>query len=288
MRAENLSSQKFLFTNGESETILKAELMNNALFFDVQINNSQESLRFLVDSGSAANYLDKTVSEKLGLKATGTRTVQGAGQGRIEVEIVDNVSFKIPGLVSMNHKIHVTSLPRHHWNNVLDGLFGTDFTERFVITLDYSNEKVTVTDPSKFHYDGPGAALPLEFPSEYGGKLPFVHGTIQVSGRTPEESAFLLDSGSQDMVDHPSIAGSLGASSTTAGIGLGNPSSGFYGRVEKLQLGPFVIPHLYGAAGPKGLGSRLIGGGVLKNFKVILDYARNRVILETAMSNELP
>ncbi len=100
-------------------------------------------------------------------------------------------------------------------------------------------------------------------------------------GNPPEDSLFLVDSGSQDAVDHPLIAKSPEARPVEAGVGLGTRTLGFFGRVERLQLGEIELHGLYGVAGGEGLGSRLIGGQVLSRFKVTLDYPRKRMILET-------
>jgi hypothetical protein len=282
-------TKNYHFTNGNLETSLKAELVNNFLLFDNVRLNGSEPLRFIVDTGSAVNYLDMTTGAKLGLKPSGSKQVQGAGQGKVTVKVVDNVQFELPGLTSKNHTLHLIDFPNHNDSDQsYDGLFGTDFCKRFIVTLDYPNEQVKFTEPSVFHYDGPGSILPLEFPNEYGNNLPFVRAIIQVNDNPPEESMFLVDSGSQDAVDHPIIAKSTTARPTMTGVGFGMPSRGYYGRVDKLQLGPFVLTHLYGAAaGHEGLGSRLIGGYVLKNFRVIIDYSKKRMILEPGLPSSL-
>ncbi len=135
-----------------------------------------------------------------------------------------------------------------------------------------------IEDPSPFKYTGPGTTIPIEFK----GPLPYIRAKIQVPGSPPIEDLFLVDSGSQDEVDHPLIAkSSVGTQPTAGGIGLGTPSRARLGRVELLKLGPFEIGGATGVATEAGLGSKLIGGGVLSRFKVVFDYQRERIILES-------
>ncbi len=271
-----MNEPKFRFSHNGVATI-PCDLAKNALFFRVRLNGS-EPLWFTLDSGAGATYIDQHLAEKMGLQFTGTRLVQGAGKGKIKVRTFGDVSFELPEVVSDRHQIHSADLSSLHeqWGRRLDGFFGYDFLERFIVVLDYESKRLTVADPSTFHYDGPGEVFPLEFQ----GNLPFIRGTVEVAGNPPEDSLLLVDSGSQDGVDHPLIASSFGAKPTTTGVGLGRETRGVFGRVERLQLGRFELRGLFGAAGGAGLGARLIGGGVLSRFRVTFDYSHKRMILE--------
>lgn len=58
------------------------------------------------------------------------------------------------------------------------------------------------------------------------------------------------------------------------------PALGVVGAEDCLRLGRIELHGLHGIASEGGLGSRLIGGGVLSQFMVIFDFSRNRLILE--------
>src|SRR5262249_29571901 len=133
--------------------------------------------------------------------------------------------------------------------------------------------------PSSFSYTGQGGQIPLEFKP-----LPYAKATIHVQGNPPLEDLFLIDSGSSDEVDHPLIAKSkAGTVSTTGGIGFGTPIQARFGTVDLLELGPFKIRGVTGIATESGLGSKLIGAGVLSRFKVIFDFQRSRMFLEESV-----
>jgi hypothetical protein len=162
------------------------------------------------------------------------------------------------------------------WGRQLDGLFGHNFLERFVTTIDYPEKRHTIEEPSSFEYNGSGEILPISS----NGQQPFVKARIKVPGNLAEESMFLVDTGSQDEIDHPLIAKASQKTRTRAGVGLGTATIGVFGPVETLQLGNIQLQDLSGVAGDIGLGSHLIGGGVLHLFKIIFDYQRKRMILE--------
>ncbi len=249
------------------------------MFFQVNVND-MGPLWFCLDSGAGTSYIDTQAARRIGLEFQGKRTVQGVGEGRIEVNVARDVRFELPGLVSSGHEVHATDLGGLGWARRLDGFLGYDFLERFVVACNYDVEKMVVSDPQVYHYDGPGAVFPLEFPNEYDGRLPFVKAVIQVGQGPGQKALFLVDSGSQDEVNHCIIAESGRTESTRVGVGLGAPRRGIFGRVDRFQLGPFELTNLHGVAGTAGLGGSMIGGGVLSRFTVIFDYARKRMILE--------
>jgi len=197
----------------------------------------------------------------------------------VEVERIKDISFEMPGLRSDGHRVNVVDLEpvQAAWGRRLDGFFGHDFLIRFLVTVDYGAGLLTVADPGVHAYEGPAIPIPIEFVRG----VPLVRATIEVAGNPPEEDQFLVDSGSQDFVDHPLNIGksSAGASPVETGVGLGTPVPGFLGKVDRFQLAGFEIRDVVGVAGGSGLGSRLIGGGILSMFTVVFDYPKARMFL---------
>ncbi len=266
------------FESSKKHITVPFELDDSAVFLQVRVNKTRP-LWFEIDSGSAASYLDRSVAQEIGLESQGKKLVQGAGAGKVEVDLYHGVEFNFPGLRSSNHTVHGLSLSgiSQRLGRPLHGFFGNDFLERFTVTIDYPKRSVKVEESSDFNYTGPGSQVALEFK----GSLPYARATIHIQGNPPLEDLFLVDSGSSDEVDHPLIAKSrAGTEAATGGIGLGTPIEASFGKVDLLELGPFKIRGTTGIATESGLGSRLIGAGVLSRFKVIFDYQRSRMFLE--------
>ncbi|HEY8226090.1 MAG TPA: PDZ domain-containing protein, partial [Pyrinomonadaceae bacterium] len=80
---------------------------------------------------------------------------------------------------------------------------------------------------------------------------------------------------------------SLSRSVAGSQVGAGGEQKLVVGRVKNVQLGPFTIdsPILSLSQDTQGFGASeesdgILGGEVLRRFKVILDYSRQRLILE--------
>lgn len=267
----------FAFESPDHRTVIPVEVSRTGIFFRVSVNRS-EPLWFSVDSGAGTNYIDRGAARKIGLPAGEKGYVQGAGAGQVEVERIHDVSFEMPGLTSHLHRLNVVDLEpvQEGWGRRLDGFFGYDFLVRYLVTIDYAARSLTVADPTVRSYRGPGAVLPIEF----NRFVPFVRATIEVAGQPPLEDLFLVDSGSQDFVDHPIIGQTAGAAPVETGVGLGNPVPGLFGKIERFTLAGFEMQGLEGVAGGSGQASRLIGGGVLSRFTVVFDYPNRRLYLE--------
>jgi hypothetical protein len=56
----------YKFDNPDAKMTIPFELSRNGVFFQVRVNNSNP-LWLIIDSGSAANYIDLTTADKIGL-----------------------------------------------------------------------------------------------------------------------------------------------------------------------------------------------------------------------------
>lgn len=264
------------FTGKDQKAVIPFDFTGRGIVFRVTAGGSRRALRFSLDTGAGSTYLDTKVAKALKLEMEERKSVQAAGLGRVQAMEVDDMRFDLPGLTTSKQKIRVTDLSS--LTPQVDGFFGYDFIRRFVITIDYDAKKITIQDPATFTYSGAGELLPLMF----RGGWPYLAAEIKVPGNAEEKSVFLLDTGSADAVNHPSIKKSTGnLRETKTGVGLGTPTQGVIGNVEYLQLGKYKIEGAPSVCcGGSEATSRQIGNGVLMRFKVILDYPHARMILE--------
>ncbi len=271
-------SALYQFSSADKRTVIPFELAANGILFQLQIAGSTERLWFSLDTGSGASYLDSVVASRLGLRASGNGTVHGAGAGSVPVDFIDSVTFELPGLTSSQHRVNTTDLSGLQWNHRIDGFLGYDFISRYVITIDYESGKMTVAEAAGYSYAGAGEIFPIKF----RGKWPYIEGIIAVPGVKPETGEFLVDSGSGDAVDDPTIARTTGpVRKVKTGVGLGQAGEGVLGRALYLQLGSFRLNGPIAACcSDNPDDQRKIGTEVLRRFTVILDYARKRMILE--------
>ncbi len=241
--------------------------------FQVQINGSKEMYWFLVDTGSSYNFVDSSVAQRLGLKTRDAGTVRGAGANAVAVNAADGVTFSIGDVRTKFDDVRITDLSALG----IDGFFGYPLLERFIVTIDPAKKQLILNGPIP-----KGAEIPFRF----GGKTNrwiYAKATVKYAGLAPETSEFLIDSGSQDGVDHPSIRksnGPLHAIRPGSGLGSSGAGSGVAGRAEWLRLGPFELKDVDSSCcGPLEGTERMIGSGVLSRLVVTYHYARRRMII---------
>jgi hypothetical protein len=213
--------------------------------------------------------LDSRLIDTLGLTRGAPDSIHGAGAGAVPITSMDDeLTLSIGSLTSGGYHFDAADLSQIGLRDRIDGILGYDFLERHVVLIDYARSSVTF-DP---------AAVPRgsrEVPIATDGKWPFVTGTILAAGRAPVTDRFLIDTGSGDAVDHPSVHGRK----TPVGTGLGKPVPGRIGTAD-FELAGFRFSNVTMVAGSGSeLGKRLIGGGLLSKFVVTLDYANARMYL---------
>jgi hypothetical protein len=240
---------------------------------------SSAPLRFVLDSGAGRMVIDRAVADHLGLAREGSGYVMGAGAGALRVEYVKDVTLALPGLTSPGHELAALDLApiTKTVGGRVDGILGYQVFERAVVEIDYAAGQVTFRAPERFTYRGEGAELSLDIERRW----PFVRAEIVLEDGTVIADRFLVDSGSSDSVDHPIVREMSGRRETETGVGLGTPTRGHIARARAFRLGRFTVeaPNV-ACCGATEESSRLVGSGVLSEFRVLFDYPRRRLILE--------
>jgi len=275
------SSVKVRYVTGHS-TSFSFNLHGDGIFFSAHINGSPTPITFKLDTGAGSSYLDTRTAQTLGLTIGGSGTIHGAGAGAVAVQYVDNVQIDLPGVTTWHPQVKTLDFG----NSEEKGLLGFDFIRQFVICIDYDAHSLTLLDPDDFSYTGSGEGLPIRFQNGW----PLIPGTIKVAGVPPQNDFFLVDSASGDDVDHPIIQRSKGKlTPINTGNGYGKPVPGVIGRVETFQLGKYTLRNARSACcgGNEDI-KGMLGTGILRRFKVTLDYAHSRIILEPGKDYSQP
>jgi len=265
-----------------SEIRLPVLITENGILFQAKVNDSPDPLYFTIDSGAAATYFDTGTAKRLGMIPSGEGNVQGAGEGAVKVQHLKNVRFELPGLTTVHPEINTTDLSgleKEGWGHPIGGFFGYDFIRQFVMTIDYDNALLTLSDPGTFKYHGSGGIIPIQFLT----RQPYIPGIIKVPGVPATKAMFLVDSTSSDGANHQLIRKSTGPlRHTRGGIGLGQASETVAGRLDYFKIGKFIIrgaPSL--PFRDEGETTGQIGSAILNRFKVTFNYSKGQLILET-------
>lgn len=180
-----ISNLAFVYNIQAQVTTIPFEYYQRLIFIKVTVNNT-DSLLFLFDTGANASAIDEKTANLLKVKTHKVDSVEGTA-GTIIVPYVKAKSLSIGNCIAKNLMITKYDLssslapPNQH----LDGILGTDFLKHFVISIDFTRNKITI---SKKVVDN----LPGFIPFELENGIPRIKATINNNVST----YFRYDSGS--------------------------------------------------------------------------------------------
>ena len=253
---------------------------SDGILIPIRVNGSARTFRFIFDTGAGRTVLDRAAATSLGLKPTSRGNISGVGSGRVPVDIVSGQSLAIGDLRLGQVDLRLASIGDNgNSGERVDGIIGYDLLCATVVRVDFSVPRMTIVDPHAFSPPLDGENLPI---TVRGGWM-FVRGTIKVPGKPPVSDEFLLDSGSEDAVNHPVIRESTGPlrQTRTGAGGFGNSLPGVIGQNEWFELGHTRIPSTLSACcAATAEVSRQIGLEILTHFVITFDYLDSRIYLQ--------
>ncbi|MGH7470902.1 MAG: hypothetical protein ACRENP_23390 [Longimicrobiales bacterium] len=307
------------FTSGASALLIPFQLEDNQIWLQVSVNGSRP-LSFGMDTGAGSNYpiLSKQVAETLGMKlqSIGLKT-SGVGTDPPGAYLIaDTVSFSLPGVALSSAWVLAISMDKVNecfrrdsadgkqltpasqqrteqaTSRTLDGAFGKGFFSSFVVEIDYPARVINLYEPRSYRYRGKGKSLPLEMDGDYI----YVRAEVKAPGRRPVKARLIVDTEAavalllnRDFAEANHLLPGAEHLKATNECGIGGPAEGtsFEGTLEALRLGDFTLSNPLTFFRHKAHGQDhdgFLGGGALREFKVIFDYYRRRMILERTVS----
>jgi len=281
-------------TGNAARAVIPFELVNRHVVLSVMVNESRP-LKFLLDTGNRFAIIDLDRAKDLKLNLQGEKKAAGAGAEKIAGYYVQNSSFTIAGLQDFSQPITL-AFPLKNLGSALgqdlDGLIGSDFIKEFVVEIDYQARLISLYHKEGFEYSGRGESIPVQL--NRSGH-PIIDAEVRPLGSDPIKGRFVLDIGSSSSLalyspfvnQHKLLDANIKTIRALGGLGIGGEATGRVGRVAGLKIGNFNLPNPItffsedkeGAFATSEIQGN-IGEELLSKFKVFLDYARNRVILE--------
>jgi hypothetical protein len=279
-------------------------LVENVVWFQVRINNSRP-LHFLLDTAATTDAVNWRVAEelKLPLFAMRTRANAGAGDGLTRTAFAPNVQISLNDTNYENPRVGVVPLDSvsRGFGEPFDGALGYDFLSRWVVTIDYQQQKLLLHSNEGFEYKGSGRTIPLR-PS-FG--QPIATGTLVLDGKE-YSGDFLIDAPARGSVTltTPFISanGLLDTMRSSGRLlleteqgGVAGTSKSARGRVSAFRFAgitfesPIVgFPNATGGAFARRDIAGLIGADILHHFRVTFDYPHGQLILEQFETPNVP
>jgi Aspartyl protease/PDZ domain len=263
------------------------ELIDNRIFVNVTING-HGPFHMILDTG-ASLAVSPEVAQKAGLTVEGSSETGGVGEKSIRAQDshVRELSFGAVHLSNLDCQIISTADSAYVFGKIpVDGFFGLEVFENYVVRHDYQNKELTFYDPKTYVYSGSGEPIPFE----RQGNIAVIRASFDgIVGRfgvdTGARSALILYG--PFVADHHLAEKYQPKFQGVSGWGLGGPVRSFMVRSESLTVGQFELHGLIARfsvnkSGATATSSKagLIGPDVLKQFTFICDYSRHRLIFE--------
>ena len=266
------------------------DVSSNLPFVVARIGESAP-LSFIVDTGASTTVIDRARADALGIDVRAGSEATTAG-GSVRTGTVGQLEIDVGGTDLLVSPIAIDLAPlRAGLGRPVDGILGYDFFAKHVVEIDYASRRLRLHDPARYTYSGNGIVVPMTFEEQ----IPFIRLRVSGAAGATAEATVELDTGytgaltlvgafldEQGVVPDaqprlPISTGALLPGRVSAyvtrlqGIGLGSLAL----AMPVVNIAPDQI-----SAGIEGDTAGLVGGDVLRRFTVIVDYTRQRVILE--------
>jgi PDZ domain/Aspartyl protease len=262
------------------------------IFVPVSVNGDAPRW-FILDTGVPGVMLDADVARQDQLVVTPAGRTNGVGAGSVAIGRTTGVTLRV-GDVALTPDgagvVALDSVLAPYGGRGAPGVIGSTFFREHVVELDFARSIMTLRDPHQYRYDGDGRVMPLHLDGDF---------PIADAWLTPPAPAdripmrVLIDLGAKAtlLVSEPFIeAQHLMAQfpervESPLGAGMGGETRYAFSRARSLALdGVTETGPVVGLSVARTLTLRqvdgLVGVEFLRAYRVIFDYARERLILE--------
>lgn len=257
------------------------QLSGGIIIVRAQLDDFPDSLNFVLDTGSGGISLDSLLVAEFQLKTVNTELmIRGIG-GMKKVNFTNDHVIKLPGLTTgpMNFHINNYDLLTSVYGVQIDGIIGFSFLRRYIVSVDYDTQLISVYKPGMFKYPKGGYLLRPTFST-----LPLQTAELDDGRRTL--ARFIFDTGaglallmSRDFVNDSMLFKRNKKFYPTQAEGVGGKSMMSISVLREIKVGPYkfkkVPVHIfedeYNVTSYPQLGG-LIGNDIFRRFNTILNY----------------
>jgi predicted aspartyl protease len=287
----------FFLLGNSKFTRIPFQMHANLIVVPVHVNDS-DTLHFILDTGVSSVIITNPEAVK-NQKLNFTRRVQltGAGEGSsLTASVAIGNTLGMGRMKATYQNIVVLEedvLKLSEYVGIpIDGIFGYEVFNNFVVTIDFINRELVLTKPENYKYrsrQGDRYPIIVEDTKPYADVIALVEGghelPIRVVIDTGAGHALLIDKSADNQIQLPEkvIRAQLGR-------GLNGVINGSLGRINKVRFGKYELDNVL-ASFPDSLGFGVkfaarnerqgnIGCELLRRFRVTFNYTDRYIILK--------
>jgi hypothetical protein len=264
------------------------QLTGGIVIVHAKIGNFEDTLNFVLDTGSSGISLDSSTADYLGLIPTPTdRTIRGIA-GIRKVSFLYNQKLHFPNLTidSLNFHINDYGILTAVYGEKIDGIIGFSVFSRYITKLNYDSMKVSFWTKGTIRYPRGGYLLKPSI-NQLAAQ------TLRVRDERAITSKFLYDMGagvcmllSKDFIADSSIFEKKKKKWIKEGEGLGGKIDMELTLLREIKIGPYrfrkvpvyIFDDVNNVTSYPYMGG-LIGNDILRRFNVIINYAKSDIYL---------
>ena len=280
--------QSLYSTLGTDRTSVPFTLTGNRPIIQLKVNDRDEPLNFVLDTGSGISVISDKTAKRLNIKPiTKGGFAKGiGGDGRFEIIYGFLRQVNIGAVEIRNVPVYIRKF--HNDGNSVDGYIGLSLISKFLTTIDYGN--LTFSLAKALDLKAPvdpenGVSLPLRLTSSG-----FLSGEVQLEGvKAPLN--FIVDTGASISVisddvasleaivpfannDKMRVIGSAGITDGVTSFQLPRVSFGAHSRKDITAIA-LDLDLINEASGFEQAG--ILGGNFLRNYRMTFDFKNSRV-----------
>ncbi|MBP7415684.1 MAG: aspartyl protease family protein [Pyrinomonadaceae bacterium] len=282
-----------LYVNGSNEqTSVKFELVGNRPIIKLRINDNEEPLRFVLDTGSGISVLSEDIATERKIKAVAkgghARGIGGDGRFAIVYGLLKKVRLGDVSIKNVPVYIRKFHTDGQSGGQKVDGYIGLALISKFLTTIDYGNLTFSLTrkeSDRKEFTDSDGGSQPLRLTSSG-----FLSGQVEIQG-VDSKLNFIVDTGASVSVisdrvsrtegvslfsndERLRVVGAAGVTEDVPTFLLPRVTFGDHSR-ESIMAIALDLDVINEASGFEQAG--ILGGNFLKNYKLTFDFRNSKV-----------
>lgn len=264
------------------------QLTGGVILLKAQFSNYQDSLNFILDTGSGGISLDSATIKDFGITPTPSEmTILGIA-GIRKVSFIYNEKLKLPGLTvdSLNFHINNYDILTSVYGEKIDGIIGYSVLSRYIFQINYDSLRINIFSNGRMKYPRGGwlyepvlRTLPVQ--------------AARIKDSRIVESRFLFDIGAglclmlnKDFVDDSNFISNKRILYVKEAEGVGGKIDMHLTVIKEVRIGPyrfrnvpvFIFEDKFNITSYPYLNG-ILGNDLLRRFNLILNYAKKEFYL---------